>query len=300
MGHWRLLRAEMLRLRSRRLLRWLPFLLLAIVVGLLWQVNEQNQPLPAGATTPAQAQCLIAQRDARASDPAADFHCGAFGVPTETFAQTFPQQISTIAFVLFAYALLSGATSTGYEVSTGSLSTWLMFEPRRLRVMASKCLAAALWMLPPSILTLGSYAAASWAIHVHYGRGGQMTADDWLHLSAIAGRIVLLTATIAAVGAAVTLLVRYTGAAVAILSGWAVMELLFPQLDSVSWLLLPNIKGWMLGGFSYEAITCSTPTGACTMQMLLLPFGHSTLYLSTIACSLFILAAVVFKRRDIS
>lgn len=258
------------------------------------------KPLPAGATTAAQAQCLSAQADARKTSPSANFHCESFGSPTPSFAESYPEQLVAVSFVLLGFGLLAGASSTGYDVSTGSLSTWLMFEPRRLRVLGTKCLAAAGWVIPWSVACIAMFAIGSWGIHVHFAKSGTMEFHDWLNLAAIGARSVGLVAVIAALGAALAILFKHTGVVVAALAGWVLIEVLLPQLDSVPWLLLPNIKSWVMGGMTYEAVSCGYPGGTCRMQAVLLPLAHSGLYLGIIATCLFAIAAGLFQRRSIT
>lgn len=297
-----LLSAEMHRLWSRRLMRWAVVAMFALTVALLWQVADGLKPLPEGAISPAQAQCLQAQSEARKTDPAVDFHCDAVPQRAQTgnFAEAVPAQLVTVTYVLLGFALLTGASATGHDLNTGALSTWLMFEPRRIRVLGTKSLAAAIWVVPWAVVSMVGFAVSSWRIHAHYGKASQVRPDDWLRVAVLLGRSLLLVAAVAMLATALALLLKHTGAVLALFSTWALVELLFPQLDSVPWLLLPNVKGWILGGTTYEQTSCRTPDGLCRMQTVQLPVLHSIVYLMAIAGALWLLSAVVFRRRNIA
>ena len=186
----RLTKVELRRLVSRRLV------VLAMVAGLvvsalaLLGVWQQSRPMSDEEQRRAQvyyeqavadweehgdewvAQCRddqAAEREATGSD--VDFMCQDYAAPQEAdflrtappLEQTLPSLLSIHANLLIFLALLIGATATAAELSTGAMSSWLTFEPRRLRVYASKMLAPGIGVLPFAAGALVVVVAGAWA-----------------------------------------------------------------------------------------------------------------------------------------
>ena len=163
--------------------------------------------------------CLQAQADARTGDPTADFQCDDVRAPTLkdflkpelSFAGEVPGVLSGGAMLLVLAALVLGAGFTAAEFSTGSIGTWLTFEPRRLRVYGSKLLAAGAGVVPLAVLTLATMTAAVW-VFAHLWGSTTGPAGTWGHIAAVGGRAVLLVALVAVAGAAMGILLRHTAA----------------------------------------------------------------------------------------
>src|SRR5690606_27454964 len=95
---------------------------------------------------------------------------------------------------------------------TGAISTWLSFEPRRVRVYTSKLLAAALGVLPVVVLAVAVFIAGSTLVARHFDLAGTMTGADRQDIAWMGLRVVGLAAMAALVGAALGVLLRHTAA----------------------------------------------------------------------------------------
>lgn len=325
----RLWRVELRRFFSRRLVVLAMIGALAVTGLLLFGVWQSSQPMSAEARAQARveyenaradweqngeeyyAQCLAEQeREAEATGQEVDYGCEQMEPQEEWFfrtapplQETLPGTVGTAATLLVFLAFLVGATFTAAEVSTGSLSTWLTFEPRRLRVFASKLLAAALGVLPAAALVLAVTVAGAWAVAEAFGLANGMTARDWPAIGTTALRILALTALFALVGASLGFLLRHTAAVLGVVVGYVVVVelMLMNYLTELQpWLVVKNVEAWVDRGASYFVNECTTDaTGTlCEYTERTLTFGDSAVYLLVLTGVVTLAGALVLRRRD--
>ena len=327
----RLVGVELRRLRARRLtvVGLVGVLLgLALTGYLMW---DQARPLTASqrqAATAAytaahqdwlahgdqmRADCLAGQAEQRKTDPNADFRCDSmeprpesFGKPKPVLHDLLPSALEVTAALVSFAAFVVGAGFTGAEVASGSLSTWLTFEPRRLRVLGSKLLAVVLGTAAVGAAAVGLMLTTGWLLVHHYNPGAHTPSGLWSTVAGQAGRAVALTAAAGIAGAALALLLRHTAAALGVVVGYLVVVegLLSGRLTGVRpWLLQTNVIGWLRHGTSYFTDVCSVaPDGSygCRSVERLVSFGHSTAVLSVVLAAAVALTTVVFRRRDLA
>lgn len=231
-----LLRAEVHRFRSRRFIRILVLLALGgFVVGLVIASTQFAKPSAEGL---ADAQRRIAElgqqqeqfRQECLKQPlppgqTADETCGAAfdasGIPVEdfmpkkpfVFADAAPDAAGGVAAGTAALLFLIGATWVGAEWSSKSMTSLLFWEPRRLKVIATK-----LAVLLGAAALIGAVAQALWllgakALAATRGSTGRLPDGFYGDLLAIQARAVLLVVVAGALGFALANLVRNTGAA---------------------------------------------------------------------------------------
>lgn len=327
----RLTKVEMRRLFSRRLTTMGLLGALVITGLLLFFAFDQAKPLSAAEVTSNRAQfdrahqdwvangdqqmadCLKAQSDAQKTDPKADLGCSqmepkweSWGKPQAKFAELMPSALMSGAYVLAAVAFLVGAGFVSAEFSSGSMANWLTFEPRRMRVYASKLGAAGLGLFPVAVAMLGLLTAGVWLIVGHYASTAGTTAKVWGHLGEMGGRAVALTLVAAMTGAALGMLLRHTAAVIGVAVAYLILaEAVFGSALKAAqpWLLGSNVIGWLQHGTTYFIDQCTTdPQGNYTCQSVAkaISFGHSTAYLGLLVVLVVGLAALVFRRRDVS
>ena len=159
------------------------------------------------------ADCLTQQTEAQKTDPNADFGCDQMAPQREWFVRTppafgqyVPGIVSGMVFLLGFLALIAGATFTAAEVSSRSLTTWLTFEPRRIRVLTSKLAAAGAGMvLPAAVLVALAVGGAMGAFAID-GAGTAMTAAEVTATVHASLRLVALASLVAVVASALGLL----------------------------------------------------------------------------------------------
>ncbi len=318
----RLVPLELRRFFWRRLTRVSCVGLLVVMGFAVFAIHQQ-----ASDSTPArvqervqeqQRQCQEAQAQARQNDPAADLGCS--GITAESFASDeqvgfvplVRQGVSGLALVLAFVGYLVGAGFVAAELTTGSMATWLTFEPRRLRVFASKHVAVALGMLPVSLAALAVFVGGVYASTRLVDVVGPVSADQRGDLLGLALRTVVVTSAAAVGGAVLGTLTRHTAAALGVAIGYAILvEGFLAALitrfvpDPVPWLVQPNFQAWVSRGYTYrnlDSSACAGPGGgpACQPVERTLEFGHASLYLGVLVAVALALGAWVFQRRDVS
>ena len=313
----RLVRVELRRLFARRLTRLAGAGVLAVVAIALF--GAQQRALDA---TPERIQervglqlqqCRDAQAETRRADPTADFHCDELGAslqgaPVE-FVGLTTGLMSDLAFALAAIGFLVGAGFVAAEFTTGNLATWLTFEPRRIRVYASKLIAAALGSIPVSALGAGVLTLGVFALTTFYGVAGPVSGAQAVELAWLIVRVVVVSAAAAVGGAVLGGLLRNTAAALGVMLGYAILvEGIFAALisslvaDPRPWLVQSNFQAWVGHDLTYLVDSCrNTDRGlTCEGVQRILTFGHASIYLTVLVMVFTALGAWVFTRRDVS
>jgi ABC-2 type transport system permease protein len=314
----RLTKVELRRLFSRRLTA-IALLGALVLTGLmLFDSFQQAKPLSGPELTQQRAQfdqahkdwvatgaqqvqdCLTQQAETQKTDPKASFGCDQmepkwgvnWGKPQPKFAEMMPNTLLAGSYLLAFVGFLVGASFVGAEFGSGSMANWLTFEPRRMRVYASKLAAAGLGLVPATVALLGLLTAGVWLIVHHFVPTGGTTAKVWGDLAAMGARsLVLARRTVAVLGIAVGYLV--------------VVEGVFGQAlhGARPWLLQLNVTGWLQHGATYLVDVCKTDAQGnygCQGVEKALTFGHSSAYLGVLVLLAIGLAALIFRRRDVS
>lgn len=147
-------------------------------------------------------------------------------------------------FFLVMGGLLGGATVAGGEWRVGTVTTWLTWEPRRVRVHAARTGSAVIlafvisWVLQVVFLT--SFMPSV----VAHGTTAGVDFSFWVDLAAAITRTSLVTAAAAALAVALATIARNTAFAVIAVFAWvAVIENLIRGLKpSLSeWLWMENL-----------------------------------------------------------
>jgi ABC-2 type transport system permease protein len=259
--------------------------------------------------------CEQAQAQARESgDTTADFGCSQLTAPTPAeFGLESPEtgmlvaSLSTTNSYLYAFlAFVLGASFIGAEFSSGSLGTWLTFEPRRLRVASSKLAAAGLGGAGLAALGLTLSALGAWlvsrvnqpdpALQLPPGAGAPESVTQLLL------RCIAVSVLAGLAGVALGLIVRNTGAIVGIVLGYGVIVegILAQALGHgrlVPWLPLKNLQAFVERGATYFAEVCGAD--GCQMQQMTVTYTHGWLYLLIAGVALLGGALLVFRRRDV-
>ncbi len=329
----RLTKVELRRLFSRRLTAIALLGALAVVGLMLFGSYQQAKPLSGSELT--QQRMMFDQavkdwdtngaqmmKDCQAQQPptvqgapqvAPGWDCSqikpswaTWGKPQATFATTMPSVLNAGSYLLALVGFLIGTGFLAAEFSSGSMANWLTFEPRRLRVYASKLSAAGLGLIPMAVAVLGLLTAGVWLIVGHVGTTAGTTTKVWVDLAETGARSIALAVTAAVVGAAIGALLRHTAAVIGIAMAYLVLvEAVFGQAlqGAQPWLLRLNFESWLSHGTKYYSEVCQTDArGAygCEGIERVLSFGHSATYLGVMVVLIVSLAALVFRRRDVS
>jgi ABC-2 type transport system permease protein len=301
---------ELLRNLSRRIVRVAGLLALAAILigaGVVFARSHRLQPAEQQARD---AQARVewqAQIDACAR--------GEFGVPQEeippgTTLREFCQEVvigelivqdprfrltavkdvlaGTSGF-LIVLLLVLGASFVGAEWHAGTMSTFLTWEPRRVRVFVAKLLAAAsfafvAFLIVQAVLGLALVPAAAL-------RGTTDGADlSWLGSTfAMQARAALMASVGAGIGLSIASIGRNTAVALGV--GFVYFSILEPFLRAVrpgwqSWFLSDNVATF-ISGESSGFIAGRSP-------------AEAVLLISAYTLGLTLVALEMFRRRDVT
>jgi ABC-2 type transport system permease protein len=302
----RLLRVELRRLRSRRLVRWS---VLVVFLGVLaapalvpWAFNEQARinhdadiercvqakPPKArdGVTLPTISPDVAApasrERRCREVTPTVDpdFHL-----------RQLDEIYRTTAALLVIGGFLVGASSIGADWQAGLIPTVLTWEGRRLRIFAARLIALVTAVFAAVIAWQGLLAATVLPYTLVEGTTDE-TGGDWVRtISGLGLRVAVIAAAAAAFGFALALLGRGTAAALGV--GFAYLFVFENVVGSQfkplrPWLMLWNglvfVKGTFEAGGDVPNRTVVAAAVILTVWAVVIVVG----------------AGVVFQRRDVT
>jgi ABC-type transport system involved in multi-copper enzyme maturation permease subunit len=322
-----LLRAELLRFRSRRFIQVLVAVavlgwLAVLVIGLLNYGEPTAADYAAAEATIEQfvdeqnsfrEQCLT-DMGLDADDPSAEMTCGPVGNASDYRVEDFltvgpfsfvdNAQAGALAFAGASAVLvfLVGATWIGAEWSSRSIVALLFWEPRRYRVLAAKVtvLAGAAALL--AVAAQASWLAMAGIWSAAAGDGQTVREGFWGDLVATGGRATLAVVLVALLGFGLTSLVRNTGAALGIgFVYFAIVESVVAGLRPhwQPWLLRSNIAGLVEdGGLTIQIWDqAAFATGEPTEYLL----GNlqAGMYLTAVTAVIVGAGAWLFARRDL-
>lgn len=318
----RLTRAEMRRLLSRRLTRGaLVAALSALAVAALitagqsskdtsaaWADARSKATMLAGRGDPVQRQALLASvdacRDLLARRPLADPHAchGPNGMPSPgvfyqdprfVFATSQRHLIDTIVGVLIIVALTVSASGIGAEWSSGTFVGLLLFEARRLRVLAAKLTAATLVLVSAGVVLIVLDLFTGLALARTRGTFSGTDAQTFVSLAGRILRGLALIGLAGLLGGSVATIARGTAAAVGLLGGYLIgFEMLLatwlPPLQP--WLLLTNGRALLAGSHRVYA----GPQHA----EVILRAGSAGIYATVLIACCVLVAAAALRFRD--
>ena len=317
----RLIRAELDRLASRRLPLILLLAALAAVGLFQLAVIESVSPLSPSEVAVARESYQQARQDWQENRAEIEAQCAQQGLPLE---QCYPEpteedwgltptrydEIASAGVLLSAsLAMLVGylmaASAIGAEYTTGSLSNWLTFVPRRGQVFASKLVAVGLGAAVAGALLAGVMVGASALIT----RGYDQPLAGFDGVAASAGRGVALAVLAAVLGFCVAMLTRYTVAALGVVIGYLlavlatnILGFIVPVVSELKrWALETNIQAFLNHGHTYLVFRRQvTAEGVDVVPVeRTLSFAAGAGYLAVLAAALVVVTALVFRRRDV-
>jgi ABC-2 type transport system permease protein len=312
----RLFGVEISRLRSRRIFKILAVVAFLGIAGAVALIARDALPPSAadraGAERAAQQEmesCRNKEAKAQDEDPGADFGCDQMtpdmylGYTEFSFRERAPSVLGGAAIALGLAAFLIGASYLGADISSRTLNTQLLFEPRRTRMFVTKVSGLSAGMAVFGIVGIGLVAAGLYGIAWRWGTLEKLTSGFWqsLGLAGLRGLAVVVGAAIG--GMALAGLLRHTAAAIGVLAAYAVIgefavRSVFER--SERWLFTSNLIAWVNDGFQTSIFHCPRFGGECVEQKIQLSVTQGGLYVGGILLGAALLAWLAFRRRDVT
>ena len=329
----RLTGVELRRYVAREGVRWLVVGMVAVVLLTGFAAWRSSRPATQAQLDQAQADyqlqlthwnqfseqmiadCRTTEQQARQNDPNVTFNCDQMKPTVEQFlpyretfagsAQGWLRQVGTFVLLL---SLIVGATFVAAEFSTGAITTWLTFEPRRGPVFVSKSLVVTVVTGVAALLVSALAIGVFWAATAINHSTGDVTSQTFSDLGDQAGRIAAAAAAAALLGAGVGLLTPPTAPRIAVGVGWRIAIdgiLLQSLLRAPRWPLTTNLQAWLAGGYEQGlgGTTCmsnSAGVTTCDGEKLVVTMTQAGVTIAVVLAVVTALAVLVFRRRDVA
>jgi hypothetical protein len=206
--------------------------------------------------------------------------------------QDVPEYLQGAAFIVILIGLVSGASSVGASWQSGTITTILSWEPRRIRWFLTRLAAVALGVLVIS-LALMVFMAASAAAGAAL-RGSTATTTGWLgDVTETMLRIALVAVGGAMLGATVAMIGRNTAAALgAVFVYMAVFE-------SVVRGLRPTLGRFMLGDNIASFVSGTTTQLYADDNVFVLTPWRGAVVIGVYVVALIVASASFLRSRDV-
>lgn len=317
----RLLRVELRRLGSRRLVRLLAaLLLLALGATVVINAAKSNgdvagararaarQATRVGPPESAIEQC---ESDARANGiSTAEAHCR----PTAADFYVDPRLIYRQKAVTYlnggvglgiAFAVIVAVAGIGAEWSAGTFASLLLWEPRRRRVLAAKLAAVTLLGSVATAVMALAFLGGAWVIAATRGSLAGAVGSATHRALLGGGRGVVAAALLALIMGSVAVVVRSTAGALGLVAVYTVaienvLRALRPSL--ARWELGTNVVALISGHYQLANQTPGAVSGAVTSRssFFTLSAGRAVSYLLIFVLIAVAAAAVFLQRQDVT
>lgn len=212
------------------------------------------------------------------------------------------------AFIVLPLVLGMAITFMASEFTTGTMSTWLTFEPRRQRVYASKLGAVAVASGLLSALTYGVLWLIYLGITTAYdleplvGEGYQYMVDT--SFGHVVVRVALLVIAAGLFGVALSSIIRHTAGAIIAVVGYVIIDKIAQGIYAplAKYALTTHVQGVVLNGATYYVDVCESVAGgtSCQFTEYSIDFEISAIVIAVLVLGTVVVGAWRFQRRDVS
>lgn len=209
---------------------------------------------------------------------------------------------TAVVVMVAGLLLVVGTTFAGADWASGSVSNQLLFEPRRGLVWLAKAGAVLLGSLVVAAVLLGGFWLTLYLVAESRGIATGATVQEAVRGDALRG---VVLAAVGATGAyALTMLLRHTVGALAVLFAYAVGgEILMATLPIEGigrWSLMNNVAAWLLDGHTYfdPSLPCAPGLEYCD-QTAVLTLEDGAVFLGVLLLVAAAGSLLSFRRRDV-
>ena len=309
-----LLRSELLRMRSRRMV-WVLVIagLIGIVVGSTIVAVKSHPPTPAqlaeaqSTYQSALSSCLKGEFGVTGSDLGGltlkqwchqNVTLESYSGSNEYTLVSLPDALLGTSFLMIVMGIVIGASAIGAEWSAGTVTTLLAWESRRTRVLLVRLLTVAITVALLTLFLQTLLSLALWAVAATRGTtagtGGPGSA--WFHqVAATVGRMTVVVALVSAIGLAIATIGRGTAAALGALFAYLAL------FESLLRGFRPTIAPWLLGQSVATYLTGhATQIYTNSDRPTVVGVVHSLAVTCAYAGGLLLLALFAFRSRDVN
>ncbi|MGO4956015.1 hypothetical protein ACTQ49_01860 [Luteococcus sp. Sow4_B9] len=204
---------------------------------------------------------------------------------------------------LLAASMLVAASFVAAEFTTRAMGTWLVVEPRRTSVVASKLLAVGLGALLVSLVFCALDLAGFGLVARLARMTNDLTGAQEAHLAAQMLRVLAIVPLAAMAAAGLAFLTRHTVAVVATIAGYALVSTFYLTNGSFAGLhrigLVQHLSAWFDGTHTYWLMDCTVNRDSCRQIAYTLTRSDSILWLGGLSVVTMVLGWLAFRRRDV-
>lgn len=206
--------------------------------------------------------------------------------------------LPAVSVFLLIVAVVLGGSFVGAEYRSGTMENLLLWEPRRVRVLATKAVAGFVSAAGVSAILAAFLTALLLALAQLRGTFDGVEAAFWVDLVLVLVRAGLMAGCFFGLAMAIATLARNTTAAVAALLGWFVISNILIEVFA------KPVRQYELFTNAAAFISSGDVGRHVGSQGFDLAFSHGP-WLAAVVVALwvlvpFVMAAAVFNRRDIS
>lgn len=298
-----LIRSELLRIWSRRMVRVLTILaVLGIVVGVTIGAFQSHKPDQAAAQRAYESdrqRCLAGgtiSEDQLPPDETLEEFCDDIIRPENYVSGSLrlaelPNFLKGTAFILIVLGLVIGASSVGADWQVGTMAALLTWEPRRIRVFLAR---VAVVVLSVFALAVALQSVLSLALAAGAALRGTTVGTESPWLTGVLGtllRIAGASALGAWLGVTLAMIGRNTAAALGVAFGYlAIVESLLRGF-------IPKISGWLLSTNLVVFVDGRAGTSESGSRIAV---GDASIKIALYAGVLLIAALALFRTRDVT
>jgi ABC-2 type transport system permease protein len=303
----RLFSSEFLRARSRRVV-WVIVVgcsvATVLIVGYAAIRSESPKPLQGQALEAyqqAQDQCLqrsnvpagYASREQFCADHVLPQYYQRGGHDVLRF-DSVVDLLKGGSFIVLILALVLGASFIGADWHTGSMSTILAWEPRRIRVLLVRAVISGIMVAMMAIVLQAVLVGSVWLGAALRGSTDVLEQGFWRQVFEAGARVTALAVLTSWIGLALATIGRNTAAALGVLLGYvAVFEALFRGLN-------PSFARNLLISNMAVVVDAKAQIIVYDQQVIELTFVRASWVVLIYAVAMLAIGAVVFRARDVT
>jgi hypothetical protein len=339
-----LFRAELLRFVTRRFFAVMIVVILAILAVSALSFASNSQPVGAAerqaaaersiqdfntSVTELQAMYDTCVADVNSPTPTGEWgttlgDCNAIkekssGITPNPIESYLPHQfrlrweledsLYVAAAILLVFGFLVGASFVGAEWTSGGMTNLLLWQPRRIQVLAVKLGTALLGVLAVSVVYAAAWIGAMWVIAATRGDISQVTPGFWQSIALLCARSAALAMMCAAIGFALAMLGRHTAMALGVGIAYAmIVEIGTRIIFSLNGINFPEryqlatyVVAWLSKRVElYDPGFCRYAFDRCDPTVYVIDLPTSGTVLGLVVLALVGAATVMFRRRDVA